>query len=1088
VTGETPPKSEAPDADSRARIVRDTSRSLLVEASAGTGKTHTLIDALLHRSLDADPPLSLARAAAITFTEKAAGELKIRLRRRLEEAAATSTGQRLIRAITALHEVERAEVTTIHSFCMALLRERPFEVGLDPAFSPADPAASAEAAERVWADWWRSELEQRQEGALARALEAGAALGRLEEKDHGFSLSHLALALYRERLRIEEAASPRADPAALRPLFESWSDGLRRAIGEARSKSGPVPWFTRLVEFLDGLAHAPSLEELERRAGSLPRGSLHGKKGLWRPDREREIERTVELIKKLFVERDLAAQVRLWPLVVAVVDRLTDRRTGFFAAVDREKRRKNLVDFDDLLLLARDLLRRSAAARAHFRSRFRFIAVDEFQDTDPIQMEIIFRLAAADGGEADWRQITPEPGRLLIVGDPKQSIYRFRRADVEAYRTASSQLPRETLRASRRSVRPVLDWVNATFRELLVEAEEKPYEIGYSALEPWTAGPPPPPPHIIYLEPPTDWRSTDQTRQESEAAAVAADIARRVAEGRPARDIAVLVRTNTVVGDFQEALARHRIASVLEGGRDFYEREETSAVLAALAALDDPDDEVAVYAALKSFLFCFSDEELLRERLGGARFQPTREQRIGSPRLKRAFDLLAGLRLRRHDRPLSETLADLYAETGAVEIARGLANGLQAAANLERLRVIAAGLSDAGLAFGAALQALRAGAGLEMGEPRAFEEEEDAVRILTVHKAKGLEFPVVYVAELGSSDGPHSEEILFSGRSWGASLAVGDLSVRTPGYEWIEKEHRERERAEEKRLFYVAATRARELLLISCWRDIRDTQNGLSDALERETSALGRFWRALDPGRHGGLVERRMIASQLPARLRRRRSRPQGAEEALAQELQRIQGRRAALAAAKSLRLRRAGGTDIDPTENPEDAPREARDPSATAGRARRIGSAVHEAMQSIVERRLEPQAASAEAAASWELDAAGRAETADLVRRLLESELYRRSQRSGRRLAETPVLYVDRDGALVEGKIDLLFEDAGGWVVVDYKTTRGLSQTRAAELYGAQLADYAAAVEALRPAVRVRETWILSARDGNAYPVTRRR
>jgi ATP-dependent helicase/nuclease subunit A len=1092
VTDATILETPAPDALTRLRIVRETGRSTLVEASAGTGKTHILIEAILHRVFESSPPLSLSRTAALTFTEKAAGEMKIRLRRALERIA-SSDDTRRARAEEALRELDRGEVTTIHSFCLALLRERPFEAGIDPDFAQLDPAASSELASRVWNDWWKQEVEQRPAGAIARSLREGLAVGRVDE-EKASSLSQIARALYNERTRLDEAALPRAEIAAIAPLFERWREELARAITDARFPGDSrVGWLQRISDFLDQILQARSLGDAADRASNFPPGSFQGGGASpWLDPRKTEIQDLVNDDIKKFFANDFPEQVRRWPALVAALDRLIDPESGYLAAVADEKRRRNVLDFDDLLLYARDLLRRSATARAHFRRRFEFLAVDEFQDTDPLQMEILLRLSAVDGGEADWRSIEPEPGRLFVVGDPKQSIYRFRRADVESYRAAARGLAKESLTASRRSVPAILDWVNNVFGRLLVEDPDRPFEIEYSPLHPWIVRPAPPGERIVYLEPPEGWcEDKDKDLWNScEAAAVARDISQRIASGTVrARDTAILVRSNARVADFQEALDRYRIASVLEGGQEFYERAETAAVVAALKAISNPHDAVSLYAALKSLLFSFSDEDLLREQLAGVTFRYDRPS-PASERLARVYDLFSRLRQERHSRSARDTLDELYAETGAVEIASAGEQGLQAVANLERLAVIAGDLSATGLSFGSVVRALEGEAGAETGEPRAFEEEEDAVRILTVHKAKGLEFPVVYVTDLGSQSGGKRPAIVFGGSSgiWGTTAAMGGFGVETPGYRLALAENEERERAEEKRLFYVAATRAKDLLVISCWRKISKTKTGVSDARTRETSNLGRFWGAMSPERFPGLVAIASPEPTFPARLEVARLPDTKAAEELQREIVLLDERSSVLEADRSLPLRRAGLHEPAAKSVSEDRSREDREPAETPSRAQRIGSAVHEAMQAVVERRMLPNEAANEASADWELVPSEAAEVRRLVAKLVASDLFRRSATASRRLTELPVLFRDSVGFLVEGKIDLLFEESGTWVVVDYKTDRwDRSVDRdalARERYAPQLADYAAAVRALGEGVHVGAAWILSARDGEAISV----
>jgi ATP-dependent helicase/nuclease subunit A len=1095
VTDPTSLETPAPDAEARLRIVRQTGRSVLVEASAGTGKTFTLIEAILHRVFESDPPLSLSRTAALTFTEKAAGEMKIRLRRALESSASSHETRR-DRAEEALRELDRGEVTTIHSFCLALLRERPFEAGIDPDFAQLDPAASTELATRVWNDWWKHEVERHPAGAIARALREGLAAGRVDD-DKASSLTQIARALYKERTRLDEAVLPRAEVGSLAPLFEKWRKELARAIEEARFPGDfRVVWLRRISEFLNEILQAGSLGEGADCAAIFPPGSFQGGGASpWPDSRKAEVQELVNNDIKRFFANDFAEQLRRWPALVAALDRLIEPDSGYLAAVAAEKRRRNVLDFDDLLLYARDLLRGSATARANFRRRFEFLAVDEFQDTDPLQMEILLRLSAADGGEADWRSIQPEPGRLFVVGDPKQSIYRFRRADVESYRAAARGLAKESLTASRRSLPTILEWVNGVFGTLLFEDPERPFEIEYSRLEPWIVREAPPGERIVYLEPPAGWFEEKDAKDEDlwtscEAAAVARDISQRIAAGGfRARDAAILVRSNARVADFQESLERYRIASVLEGGQEFYARAETAAVVAALKAISNPHDAVSLYAALKSLLFSFSDEDLLREQLAGVSFRYDRPG-PASERLRRAFDLFSRLRQERHSRSARDTLDELYAETGAIEIARAGSQGLQAAANLERLAVIAGDLSAAGLSFGSVVRALEGEAGAETGEPRAFEEEEDAVRILTVHKAKGLEFRVVYVSDLGAQSGGKRGAIVFGGSSgiWGTTAAMGGFGVETPAYRMAVAENDERERAEEKRLFYVAATRAKDLLVISCWRKISKTKTGISDARTRPTSNLGRFWDAMRPEKFPGLVAVASPDPTFPPPLEVARVPDAGAVEDLEREIGLLDERGMLLKAERSLPLRRAGLHDSDAKSSSEDRPREDREPAETPSRAQRIGSAVHEAMQAVVERAISPNEAANEASADWELVRSESSEVRRLVAKLVASDLFRRSATARRRMTELPVLFRDPAGFLVEGKIDLLFEENGTWVVVDYKTDRwGTAVDRdalARERYAPQLSDYAAAVRALGRDVRVGAAWILSARDGEAISV----
>jgi hypothetical protein len=244
----------------------------------------------------------------------------------------------------------------------------------------------------------------------------------------------------------------------------------------------------------------------------------------------------------------------------------------------------------------------------------------------------------------------------------------------------------------------------------------------------------------------------------------------------------------------------------------------------------------------------------------------------------------------------------------------------------------------------------------------------------------------------------------------------------------------------------------------------------------------------MDPSQFPGLVAIASPEPGLPARLEVVPLPDVGAAKELARSIEEVEARGERLAEGRSLPLRRAGGHDAGAEAPSEDRPREDREPAATPSRAERIGSAVHEAMQAVVERSSPPKEAADEACAAWELVPAEASEVRRLVGKLVASDLYRRSGKAPRRLAETPVLYRDAAGFLVEGKIDLLFEEDGEWIVVDYKTDRWKGaadrDALARERYSSQLLDYAAAVRALGKTARVRSAWILSARDGDAIPV----
>ena len=1034
------------DAGDRTRAVTETGSSFLVEASAGTGKTTTLIARICTLVLEKDVPLG--RVAAMTFTEKAAGEMKTKLRQELEKEAATGRhDSRETNARRALFELEAAEISTIHSFCARLLRERPVESAVDPDFVAGDELLAADLAGEAFDTWFDREA-RRGEGPVAATLLAGADPEGIRE---------LATDLYAARLVLDRATLPRDATREARELLGSLVSTYEPLVPLLSSKKDEKKR-ERVSEVLEALRARNELPD-ERLAGDLPDLKID-LRGTWPPEVKAAIESS---------RTGLGLLGRLLPAlpVVPVLEALLEEiRRSFFPEIEAAKRQRGLLDFDDLLLRARDLLRDSPAAREHFYARFDALVVDEFQDTDPVQAEIVMRLAAPPAAQGnDWTELSPEPGRLFLVGDPKQSIYRFRRADVESYadarRRVGTILP---LTTNFRSSVPLIDFVNAVGPALLPEqGDESPWMVPYAPLSPGPSAPASPSPGVLFLAPPPPEPANGTRRageeddeedeaqlkvNEQEARAVANLLLSSHAADRERYRwdrIAVLVPRHSAIEFLQHAFREAGIPFVLEGGKSFYKREETAAAVAALSAIDDPGDAVSVAAALKSVLFGASDVELLDAAESGSKFDDLSSFPPNSP-LRRAADVLLRLHAGRHRRPLAETLADLLASTQALAAAENgaVVNPLQAVANLERLLVLARELDREGLSFRDAVARLRRRTAEDGPEPAARADEADAVRLLTLHKAKGLEFPVVVLADLGLKEQRRRTRRARvvcerAGGRYGVRLLFGGIRVGTARLTEVEAGDEERQEGETRRLLYVGLTRAKERLVVSWFRKRTLKKEGdLSDSLAK--SFLNPLARFEDPsGPLAALVE------IIPADLSASKPPPEAPEPAstvdLAAAMAAAEARLERARATASRPLRRAGEKESVLALTHEDVePADREDPP---DRARRIGVAVHAAMEALLARTTPPDAAAAAdavASAAEGLFEDERREVSNLVEELLSNPVVAHAFAATRRFVEMPLLYVDDslpDRPLVEGKIDLLFEEADGWQVVDWKTDR---------------------------------------------------
>jgi len=1045
-----------PDQEARETARGETSRSLVVEASAGTGKTSILVARILELVLRDRVPLR--RMAALTFTEKAAGEMKERVEVELEREMREAPGERRLLAAQARRELPAAEIGTIHAFCARLLRERPVEAGLAPDFQFPEEPVARELVREGFDDWALAEA-RREGSAVHDALAAGAKLSDLRQ---------LAVSLHEERAALGDASLPRDPLAEARLEVSALRAELETLLREASPDERYDPRGQQVRLAIGELAGLQELdaERLPRWAPSMPMKRAPARRGNWQgPPRERLDEAWDRL--KALPER--LRTLPLEPLLVRVVASLT---TSFFGTLEESKRRRGFVDFDDLLLLARDLLRRSPAARAHFRRQFQTLLVDEFQDTDPLQAEIVLRLSADEPQDPQdplrWDELVPRPGALFLVGDPKQSIFRFRRADVETYaRIAGRVGSRVTLTTSFRSGPGLLDYVNALFGRLLTADAARPWEVGYSPLQPPArAGARPGSPPVLHLAPPPP--SPARLTLEDEARAVANVLLTRV---RPGESAAVLLPRNEHLDAYRGVLRDAGLATTLEGGQAFYRREEISAAITALAAVDDPAGALLVVAALKSFLFAATDLELVEAAEAGARFDDLSTIPAGSP-LRPHASLLLELHARRHERPLAETLQALLqarAAFAALE-AGAVADPRSAVSNLERLIVKARALDSEGLSFSAAVRRLFRTLDDREAEPRAGEPEPGTVRLTTIHKAKGLEFDVVVVAGLGFDEpgrAPGSPLVSdHAGGEWGAELTVRGRDVRTPGYARLSDAEQLRREAERKRLLYVAFTRARKRLVLSLFRDLSLSRTGeVRDSLER--TVLGQVMAGLQ-GVDGSLFGT-ATGDVTPLPRRTAQGELTFPPEA-APQLEALAARRRRVADTASRPLRRAGEK-----ESPEDLPAPDRERVA-AGRALAVGIAVHEAMEKL----LSGQAPDVDALEMPAEDAAGEAaEVRRLVRTLLAHGLTARALSARRRFVELPLLY-DDGGVLVEGKIDLLFEEADGYTIVDWKTDRVDSEEhrQALErLYAPQLEAYARGLRAVLGEATIKETRVVFAR-----------
>lgn len=839
--------------------------NVLVRAGAGSGKTEVLARrfvALVAGDIEGRVPLAPERIAAITFTEKATADMRRRiadvLDARTDDEQQTNRRRSLARARRTLG---LARISTIHAFCARLLREHPIETGLDPGFEVLDEYQSTTFLERACRELVADAVREHDRGAFRLAGARG-----LYGTTHRPGAIEVLLRVIGEAARLgkssgwigEKAAETASELRAYAPriveLRASLITSVERLAGASVSgKAGEKiddlrglwPELRRKTECFSADSDPPALDSLYELKDVLPtaqnaklRDTIYELRG--KDERPGIIPR---IIAAYGACRAAEATEEIARLVTDVAEKLEAR-----------KRDERVVTFDDLLVLARRLLETHPEIARQYRSAISALLVDEYQDTDPIQ-DAVVRLLTEGVGPA------PE---LFVVGDEKQSIYRFRGADVTVFNNPRdlAALIERPLQDNRRSLPAIVEFVNAVGASVMALGDDdgdRPYRVKWNenhrlnAIRKTIEAP-----AVELIVSPARQgdgiKATSRELREIEANAIARRCARMVAEGikvidarsdakRPMRfaDIAVLLRSFTDVALYEAGFARAGVPYYTVKGRGFYACKEVRDLAALLGAIDDPRNSIELSAALRSPLFGISDQCLLEMTL---HLEDEREPGVPRRPLWRLFDdpdenfaWLGADRDIESVRSAHRTLAELRAmrerdSLGAVveralELTRfeavmlGMANGRQRAANARKLAELARDFeTHRFFGFGDFVRHLRQLVAEPPREPQAptVAESDDVVRLMTIHQAKGLEFPVVILPDLGRKPPPDNENIVMTpshGLLACDTVGASDGALPNPLLVEWRKTVKDQEQAEAARILYVAMTRARDRLILS---------------------------------------------------------------------------------------------------------------------------------------------------------------------------------------------------------------------------------------------------------------------------------
>ena len=766
------------DAAARRKIVEDLDKTLFVEAGAGSGKTKSLVDRMI--ALLCAGRCSIGKLAAVTFTRKAAAELRGRFQIELERKVAREADVQVkSRLEEALQNLEQCYIGTIHSFCAKLLRERPIEIGLDPDFVEMEEIEDQVFQEKCWNDYMvKVRLD---EGKIVAGLDE---VGLAPEDLKG---AFEAVALYPEVEIIGGSASI-PDFAKLKNKLDEFLELARKLMPKQKPEKG-YDGLQKLVArcfgrqdklgFDDHRLLMETFEFLDKDPGvTLNR---------WR---DRECAETARSEFDTFRESVISQALRAWR------EYRHDKIVRFLGPAiqyyEDRRREENKLNFEDLLMQARRLLRDNSEVRRFFSRRFTHILVDELQDTDPIQAEVLLYLKGVDVDERDWQKARIAPGSLFLVGDPKQSIYRFRRADIDTYNLLKKIAVESggevlSLTSNFRSLRVLAQWNNPIF-EKAFPAEATRYQAAFAPLDTvreeeagTTCG-------VYKIIMPKVARNKGEEIAEADAAAIAEWIGKACGEGKlrlsrskeerekglgaeaQPRDFMILYRYKKFMSVYARALEERGIPFEITGSNAFAESEEIGEITNLATALNDPDNPIYAVAVLRGIFFGVSDNDLMAFRREGGRFNfmaagrdIVESKSMGAVNVGLAMAKMREWRGWTLKMPPSAALEKIFEETGILNYLASREVGSSRVGNMLKLLELLRNEERKGAtSFMGAVELLE-----ELAEVGDIEEisltpgRENAVRLMNLHKAKGLEAPVVFLANpAGMKDHPVEKHVV----------------------------------------------------------------------------------------------------------------------------------------------------------------------------------------------------------------------------------------------------------------------------------------------------------------------------------------
>ena len=1056
------------DRKAREKIIKEIDRNILVEASAGSGKTSSLI----HRmsALIKSGKFRVNEIAAITFTRKAAIELKERFQQKIEDSFRETEDEKEKGYLReALSNLEQCYLGTIHSFCARLLRERPIEAGLDPEFTELDDLDDTLLKEEAWERYM-----------LNLKIEESPSLIYLEEL--GIKPSELA-DCYKTVCTFPEVkpafqASPKPNLKEAIKEIISFSDEASQYIPDEEPKMGydklqeAVLSVKRMKGFYDYVKEDYNKIKLLENFSKAEKVTLNR----W-TSKEKAKEYRDALVLEL-QEKVIDPTLQQWREYC-----YADTIKFVLPAVEyyhELRRRVSMLNFQDLLLKTSCLLRDYPEVRQYFQQKYKCLLVDEFQDTDPIQAEIIFYLTGQDVYEKNWQKLIPRPGSLFVVGDPQQSIYRFRRADIAIYNLVKKLIEKSggevlKLQTNFRSLHSIGSYLNPIFEELFSSGQGK-FQAVYSPMQTVWQDNPQYFSGVRQMTISKGSNKSDTIRQDAQSIAriirdmvdkgfklvrTEEEIKTETSASATYKDFMILLRYKGGMDIYARTLAEYGIPFTVSGYTSLNESHQIKELLKLFRLMRDVENQVLVIAVLRGIFFGFSDDDLYQFKEAGGEFDfyekiPEKLNLKLRENFDRAFCRLRQFHLWTQKLSPVTAMEKIITDSGLLSHSCLEGYNLNKCGELyfilERLRK-----AEAGEVIGFASMVDQLVKMLEAGIEEELDilTEENTVRMMNLHKAKGLESLVVFLAiSYNSTTHEPTYYIERTGQEPYGHFLVCRSNAYNKGkrlaqpknwedYCQLEASYNE---AEGLRLLYVAATRAKNLLVISSLNHQSNKSNPWLPLLKN----IGEEMNITVP--EAGLPKAEVKE-----------------KESLLDDYKKIQKE----CGQWTKDLSKSSYCEKKPTDFKDEEKHRKIATVDVGGTA--WGSAVHRIFDYLIKEDPDEQLLSLHAGEALEkqgIPPKRKVELEELVQKFKKSDLYQRLKKAKLKYSEVPFtiniepthsLYTelnrqDSRPIILSGTIDLVFKEADGWVVIDYKTDRPKNEKdypKLVEVYQKQITIY---------------------------------